>query len=123
VTSSSSISAHEWSATHPHHRTKSSDSWVHESFALNAEGPLFECQDGKSRGAEILNRQPPPHIANYARSSGHTVSSGGSGDMYYKAAHAATMRQIPSQNESGAACLRVLNRRSGTRNGLQVPES
>jgi aminopeptidase N len=117
-------SAHEWwgnSISVQDH----ADMWVHEGFAMYAEGLYTECQLGKTAGAAYLigvrgrisNRAPI--VPAYG------VNAEGSGDMYPKGANMLhAIRQIIGDDAKWRAILRGLNAtfRHQTVTGQQVED-
>ncbi len=101
--------AHEWFGNNI--TTKDiADMWVHESFAMYAEGLYLECTEGKEAGARYLigvRKQ----IANNAPIVGpYGVNQEGSGDMYFKGANVLhTLRQLAPNDAAWRATLRGLN--------------
>jgi len=102
-------SAHEWWGNSISARDHA-DMWVHEGFAMYAEGLYTECQLGKTAGAayliglrnRIANREPI--VPAYG------VNAEGSGDMYTKGANLLhTIRQIVGDDAKWRAILRGLN--------------
>ncbi len=117
-------SAHEWwgnSISVQDH----ADMWVHEGFAMYAEGIFTECRHGKTAGAAYLigvrgrisNREPI--VPAYG------VNAEGSGDMYPKGANLLhAIRQIVNDDAKWRAILRGLNTtfRHQTVTGRQVED-
>lgn len=103
-------SAHEWwgnSVT-----TKDiADMWVHEAFAMYAEGLFVECTKGKDAGARYLIGVRG-RIANDAPIIGpYGVNREGSGDMYFKGANVLhTLRQLVEDDARWRATLRGIQR-------------
>lgn len=101
-------SAHEWwgnSIT----TADIADMWVHEAFAMYAEGLYVECQSGKPAGNRYLAgvrrsiRNESPIVGAYG------VQNEGSGDMYYKGANMLqTIRQVVNDDERWRGILRGL---------------
>lgn len=118
-------SAHEWFANNIT-AADDADMWVHEGFAMYAEGLFVECQTGsKEAGAEyvigvrdrISNDRPVQGVFG--------VNYPGSSDMYDKGANMLhTIRQLVDDDERWRQVLRGLNRefRWQTVTGAQVED-
>jgi len=118
-------SAHEWFANNI---TSADDAamWMHEGFAMYAEGLYTECLTGsKEAGAEYV-RGVRARISNDRPIQGiYGVSYPGSGDMYDKGANMLhTIRQLVDDDERWRQVLRGLNREFGwqTVRSAQVEE-
>jgi aminopeptidase N len=101
------------------------DMWVHEAFAMYAEGLYVECTQGKDAGARYLLgvrkqiQNADPIVGPYG------VNTEGSGDMYFKGANLIhTIRQLVSDDARWRATMRGLNEtfRHQTVTGRQVEE-
>jgi aminopeptidase N len=101
------------------------DMWVHEAFAMYAEGLFVECTQGKNAGARYLlgvrNRiqNDEPIVGPYG------VNREGSGDMYFKGANVLhTIRQLVGDDAKWRAILRGMNEtfRHQTVTGRQIEE-
>jgi aminopeptidase N len=116
--------AHEWFGNNITTRDIA-DMWVHEAFAMYAEGLYVECTQGKEAGARYLLgvrkqiQNDGPIVGPYG------VNREGSGDMYFKGANVIhTIRQLVSDDARWRAILRGLNEtfRHQTVTGRQVEE-
>jgi aminopeptidase N len=101
------------------------DMWVHEAFAMYAEGLFVECTQGKDAGGRYLLgvrlriENDEPIVGPYG------VNREGSGDMYFKGANVIhTIRQLVDDDAKWRAILRGLNQtfRHQTVTGRQVEE-
>ena len=104
-------SAHEWFANNIT-AADDADMWVHEGFAMYAEGLYTECLTGsKEAGAEYV-RGVRTRIRNDRPVQGiYGVNSPGSSDMYDKGANVLhTIRQLVDDDERWREVLRGLNR-------------
>jgi aminopeptidase N len=117
-------SAHEWWGNSISMQDQA-DMWIHESFAMYAEGLYTECQLGKTAGAAYLIglrhivRNDRPIVPAYG------VNAEGSGDMYPKGANMLhTIRQIVNDDAKWRGILRGLQQtfRHQTVTGAQVEE-
>jgi aminopeptidase N len=104
-------SAHEWFANNIT-AADDADMWLHEGFAMYAEGLYTECLTGsKEAGAEYI-RGTRARIANDRPIQGiYGVNYPGSGSMYDKGANLLhTIRQLVDDDETWRQVLRGLNR-------------
>jgi aminopeptidase N len=117
-------SAHEWWGNSISMQDQA-DMWIHESFAMYAEGLYTECQLGKTAGAAYLIglrhivRNDRPIVPAYG------VNAEGSGDMYPKGANLLhTIRQIVNDDAKWRGILRGLTAtfRHQTVTGRQVED-
>jgi aminopeptidase N len=117
-------SAHEWwgnSVT----TQDIADMWVHEAFAMYAEGLYLECTEGKDVGARYL-RGVRGRISNDEPIVGpYGVNREGSGDMYFKGANVLhTIRQLVPDDAKWRATLRGIQEtfRHQTVTGRQIED-
>ncbi|MSR35212.1 MAG: M1 family peptidase [Gemmatimonadetes bacterium] len=101
-------SAHEWwgnSVT-----TKDiADMWVHEAFAMYAEGLFVECTQGKEAGARYLMGVRGRILNDEPMVGPYGVNREGSGDMYFKGANVLhTIRQLVDDDARWREILRGL---------------
>jgi aminopeptidase N len=101
-------SAHEWWGNNIT-TADIADMWVHEAFAMYAEGLFVECQSGRAAADRYIAgvrrniQNDAPIVGTYG------VQSEGSGDMYYKGANMLhTIRQVVNDDERWRGVLRGL---------------
>ena len=103
-------SAHEWWGNSITMKDPA-DMWIHEGFAVYAEGLFTECREGKKAGAEytiglrknVSNDEPIVGV--------YGVNREGSGDMYDKGANMLhTIRQLVDDDARWRGILRGLNK-------------
>jgi aminopeptidase N len=115
-------SAHEWWGNSLTSKDIA-DMWVHEAFAMYAEGLFVECTQGKDAALKYLVGVRS-RIANDGPIVGrYGVNDEGSGDMYFKGANVLhTIRQLAQDDEQWRATLRGIQAtyRHQTVTGAQI---
>jgi len=104
-------SAHEWFANNIT-AADDADMWLHEGFAMYAEGLFTECLTGSKESGATYIRGVRAGISNDRPIQGiYGVNFPGSSDMYNKGANVLhTIRQIVNDDEKWRQVLRGLNR-------------
>jgi aminopeptidase N len=104
-------SAHEWFANNIT-AADDADMWLHEGFAMYAEGLYTECLTGDKEAGAAYIRGVRARISNDRPIQGiYGVNYPGSGNMYDKGANILhTVRQLVNDDEKWRQVLRGLNR-------------